>query len=98
DGDDVGAVNLIAGDQPIGREIERRHRPGAVLGDLVGRVTGTETAIERAEQTGADAAGAGEEGMADAGRIVERGETDHRGTIVSAPGLPRRSPPLAAGT
>ena len=38
DADDDGAVNLPAGDQPVGRQIEPVHRDGAVARNILHRV------------------------------------------------------------
>ena len=60
-------MDLVAGQQTIRRDAERRGHAGAVGGDVLRRVVRSDAGIERRIDAGRYAAGAGEEGMPDAG-------------------------------
>ena len=67
DGNSDGAVDLVAGREPVGRNTEQRHRDVAVARDLCREVARAEPAIQRGVEAVADPALPGEKGMADAG-------------------------------
>ena len=85
DGDRRGAVDLMAGDQPLHREGELRRRDRPVLLDLRRIVVRAEAAIERREHAVADPALAGEEGVANIAIALERAEGDHHPVAHSNP-------------
>src|SRR3954467_13817965 len=64
-------MDLVGGEQAIRRDAERRRHAGTVLRDTRGRVVGADAAIEAGIDAVGHAAGAREEGVADAG---QRGE------------------------
>src|SRR5581483_3776700 len=66
DGDDLRTVDLVASDELVGGAAQRRGGAAAILQHFRLVVAGAQAAIERREDALADAAVAGEEGVADA--------------------------------
>jgi hypothetical protein len=88
-GNTVG-MDLVGGDQAVGRKVDTSHGAGPVLRHLVPLVARAEAAVQRLVETFADPALAGKEGMAHARQVVERADRQH------GPSLNRLRPPWVA--